>query len=320
MSATSPGAPISTGDSPRGFALALGAYGLWGVLPLYFAALAQVPSHEVLAHRVLWSVPVALLILLWLGRTADLRAALRTPRMVGMAMVTAALVSVNWGTYVWAVQTGHVLETALGYYINPLFSILLGALLLGERLSARQWGAVALAACAVAVLTWEAGRLPLVALVLTVTWGFYAYFKRTLPIGPAQGFALEVIVLSPFAAGWLVWLAQQGAAAAPVAGLGTWALLAGTGIITTVPLMLYGAGARLLRLSTIAVMQYVSPTIAMLLAVFVFGEAFEGARVVAFPLIWAALALYSSELWRLRHGAGVAGGPAPRPAAPPRDI
>lgn len=308
----------SDGDTWRGFFLALVAYLAWGILPLYFKALELVPTHEVIAHRVIWSVPVALLILVLLGRTAELRAALVAPRVVAMAGVTAGLVSINWGTYVWAVQNGQVLETALGYYINPLFSIFLGAVLLGERLSLRQWGAVALAAAAVAVLTWEAGRLPLVAMTLTVSWGFYAYFKRALPIGPAQGFTLEVMVLTPFALlwlGWLWWNEGLSITLRDTAGV-DWALILGTGIITTVPLMLYGAGARLLRLSTIALMQYIAPTLGMVIAVFVFHEPFSGARVVAFPLIWLALALYSSEFWRLRGG----GGPAPRPADSPRDI
>lgn len=285
------------GDTRRGFLLALAAYLLWGALPLYFDALAHVPTAEVIAHRIVWSVPVALAVLVWLGRTAELRAAFGQPRTLATGALASLLIAANWGVYVWAVQSGRTLEAALGYYINPLFSILLGRVLLGERLMARQWAAVALAGAAVAILTWEAGRLPLVALALTVTWGFYAYLKRTLPIGPNQGFALEVILLAPLALGWLVW---QGGGVAPQADRGTLALLLAAGLVTAVPLMLYANGAKGLTLSTIAVMQYLTPTLVFLVAVLLLGEPFEGAKLVAFPLIWAALVLYSSGYLRRR--------------------
>jgi chloramphenicol-sensitive protein RarD len=233
---------------------------------------------------------------LWmLGRTDDLRRALRSPRMLGMGAVAAGLISVNWGVYVWAVQAGRTLEAALGYYINPLFSIALGAVLLGERLAGRQWLAVGLAAAAVAVLTWEAGQLPVLALTLTLSWGFYAYLKRALPIGPNQGFTLEVILLTPFALAFLAWQGAAGRLEGLSLGAQSSALLLGAGLVTAVPLMLYANGAKGLRLSTIAVMQYLTPTLVFLVAVLVFREPFSGARLVAFPMIWAALALYASS-------------------------
>jgi len=287
--------PEGMGDTRRGFLLALSAYLLWGALPLYFHALQDVPVGEVIAHRVIWSVPVALVVLWMLGRTDDLRRALRSPRMLGMGAVAAGLISVNWGVYVWAVQAGRTLEAALGYYINPLFSIALGAVLLGERLAGRQWLAVGLAAAAVAVLTWEAGQLPVLALTLTLSWGFYAYLKRALPIGPNQGFTLEVILLTPFALAFLAWQGAAGRLEGLSLGAQTSALLLGAGLVTAVPLMLYANGAKGLRLSTIAVMQYLTPTLVFLVAVLVFREPFSGARLVAFPMIWAALALYASS-------------------------
>ncbi|MCX7890599.1 MAG: EamA family transporter RarD [Rhodobacteraceae bacterium] len=295
--AAPPPPPPPPGDTLRGFLFALAAYLMWGILPLYMKALADVPPAEVVAHRILWSVPVALAILAATGRTADLRAAMRTPSMLGMAAVTAGLVAVNWGIYVHAIGSGQALEAALGYYINPLFSILLGVLLLGERLRPLQVAAVALAGLAVGLLTWEAGRLPVVALGLTVTWGFYAYFKRRLPIGPNQGFTLEVLILLPLAAGYIVWLWAQDAghfAQSPR----TAALLAGTGLVTAIPLMTYANGAKGLRLSTIGIMQYIAPTLILLTAVFLFNEPFGPARAVAFPMIWGALALYSLSLVR----------------------
>jgi chloramphenicol-sensitive protein RarD len=290
-----------TADSPRGFAFAVSAYLMWGFLPLYMKALGHIPPAEVVAHRVLWSVPVAGLILWGLGRTGDLWRALRTPRMLAMGLVTAVLVSLNWGVYVWAIGAGRALDAALGYYINPLFSIALGALVLGERLTRGQLVAIALAFCAVAVLTWEAGRLPVVALSLTVTWGFYALCKRALPIGPNQGFMLEVLILLPPAVGYLVWLWVGGQAHFGGAATDTWLLL-GCGIVTAVPLMTYANGAKGLRLSTIGILQYIAPTMIFLTAVFLFGEPFSGVKLVAFGLIWAALAVYSWELVRVRAG------------------
>jgi chloramphenicol-sensitive protein RarD len=287
--------PLNT-DSPRGLAFAISSYLLWGFLPIYMKALGHIPATEVVAHRVIWSVPIAAAVLVWLGRTADLKAAFRSPRMLLMGCVTAALISVNWGIYVWAIGSGHALDAALGYYINPLFSVFLGAALLGERLNRAQLAAIALAAVAVAILTYANGRLPLVALSLTVTWGFYAYFKKSLPLGPNQGFMLEVLILLPFALayfGWLVWTGQSHFAVGVASDTG---LLLGCGIVTAVPLMIYANGAKLLRLSTIGILQYIAPTMIFLTAVFWFGEPFGTARMIAFPMIWAALVIYTGAL------------------------
>ncbi|MDX5359416.1 MAG: EamA family transporter RarD [Rhodobacterales bacterium] len=286
------------GDSPRGFAFALAAYLMWGFLPVYMKALAPVPTLEVLAHRVIWSVPMALAILIWLGRTADLRAALRSPRMLAMATLTATLISLNWGLYVYSIQSGQAMEAALGYYINPLFSVLLGRVLLGERLDRLQWLAVAIASAAVIVMTLEAGRVPLLAISMMLTWGFYAYFKKSLPLGPNQGFTLEVILLLPFALGYAVWSGATGRAVFLNGDWGLTALLIGAGIVTAVPLMAYANGAKLLRLTTIGIMQYITPTMIFATAILAFGEPFDQARAIAFPMIWAALVLYTLALMR----------------------
>ncbi|MCL4147149.1 UNVERIFIED_CONTAM: hypothetical protein GTU68_021964, partial [Idotea baltica] len=172
----------------------MAAYGLWGFLPLYMKALAHIPAVEVVAHRVLWSVPLAGLVLFLSGRTGDIGRVLRDPRALAMGCITAALISVNWGVYVWTISVDRALDAALGYYINPLFSVFLGSVLLGERLARLQWVAVGIATLAVAVLTYSNGSLPWPALALTTSWGFYAYFKRSLPIGPNQGFLLEVLI------------------------------------------------------------------------------------------------------------------------------
>ncbi len=288
--------PPKNEDSLRGLGFALTAYVMWGFLPVYMKSMAALPTAEVIAHRILWSVPIALAVLVWLGRTGDLHQALRSPRMLAMGALTAVLISVNWGIYVWAIQSGHTLDAALGYYINPLFSVFVGATFLGERLNRAQMAAIALAVCAVVILTYEAGRLPVVALALTVSWGFYALAKKQLPIGPNQGFALEVLILLPFALGYVIWAESTGSGHF-LNGTYT-ALLLGCGLVTAAPLMIYANGAKLLRLSTIGILQYIAPTMIFLTAVFVFGEEFGPARMVAFPMIWAALVIYTGAMLR----------------------
>ncbi len=286
------------GDSPAGYAYAVGAYVIWGFLPIFMSALSHIPPVEVIAQRVLWSLPIAMAVLIWQRRAGDVLAAIRNPRMLAMAGLTAALISVNWLVYVWAVGNGHALDAALGYYINPLFSVLLGATLLGERLTTSQLFAIALAAAAVVVLTIQAGSLPIAAIVLTVSWGFYAYCKKSLPLGPNQGFTLEVLLLTPLALGFVVWQIATGTS--HVVG-GSWsdiALLIGCGPVTAVPLLLYANGAKRLRLSTIGILQYIAPTMIFLCAVLLLDEEFGTARMIAFPMIWAALVIYSVSLFR----------------------
>ena len=288
---------MSSHDSPRGLSFAIGAYLIWGFMPLYLRTLQHVPPGEVVAHRVLWSLPIALLVLRRNGQLGTVAETLRRPRLVAMAGLSAALVTINWLTYVWAVANNQTVEAALGYYINPLFSILLGWALLGERLSRPQLAAISLAVLAVVLLTTDAGGLPVVALSLTFSWGLYAYCKRSLPLSPNVGFTVEVLLLFVPAAGYLLWLEWTGNAHFGHE-LGDSLLLVGVGIVTAVPLMLYANGAKLLRLSTIAVMQYIAPTMVFLIAVLIFHEPFEGVRLVAFPLIWAALVLYTATLIR----------------------
>ena len=285
--------PAEDRDTTRGFLFALSAYLMWGFLPFYMKAVAHIPAQEVIAHRVLWSIPVAGLVLIVLRRTSELRAALKNPSMIRMAMLTAALISINWGIYVWAVGNGRALETALGYYINPLFSVFLAFTILKEKLTALQWVAIALAIMAVGILTWEAGGLPWVSLALCVSWGFYAFFRKTLPIGPNQGFLLEVLILSPFALGYLVWTWTQGTSHFGPTGAMDVVLLLGTGLVTAIPLITYANGAKLLRLSTIGIMQYIAPTMIFVIAIFAFKEPFNTTRLVAFGFIWAALVVYT---------------------------
>lgn len=293
-------------DAMRGFAFALSCYLLWGFLPFYMKAVAHISAAEVVAHRIVWSLPIAGALLVWLGNMGDIRLALRTPRTLAMGALTAGLVSINWGIYVWAIAADRALETALGYYINPLFSVFLGAVLLGERLNRAQMAAIGLAALAVGILTWESGGLPWVSIGLALSWGFYALFKKTLPIGPAQGFFLEVLILSLPALGYIFWL--EGAGVGHFGGASTmdiWLLL-GCGVVTAVPLILYANGAKLLRLSTIGIMQYIAPTMIFFIAVFIFDEPFSSERAVAFALIWTALAIYTWSMFASRGAAEAA--------------
>ncbi|MBK0327478.1 EamA family transporter RarD [Rhodobacteraceae bacterium F11138] len=285
-------------DSPRGFAFAVTAYVLWGFLPIYMKAVAHIPPSEVIAHRVIWSFPIAAVVLWLTGRTGELKTALMTPRMLGMAMVTATLVSLNWGIYVWSIAAGHALDAALGYYINPLFSVFLGAVLLRETLSRAQIAAIVLAAAAVAILTWQAGQLPIAAIGLTLSWGAYAFLKKWLPIGPNQGFMLEVALLLPFALAYVAWLVATGQNHMLAGNASDTWLLLGCGAVTAIPLMIYANGAKLLRLSTIGILQYIAPTMIFLIAVAVFGEEFDQARMIAFPLIWLSLIIYTASLVR----------------------
>ena len=284
-------------DTPQGLVLAIAAYLLWGLMPFYMKAVAHVPSTEIVAHRVIWSVPVAGLVLILMRRTKDLRAALINPRMLAMACLTATLVSINWLIYVWAITNDNALDTALGYYIKPLFSIALGAVLLRESLSRTQLVAVGLAAAGVLVLIVEAGSVPWVALGLTVSWGFYAFFKRSLPIGPNQGFLLEVLILLPPALAYAGWLGLTGQGNF-TAGPQTTVLMMVAGVVTAVPLLLYANGAKLVRLSTMGILQYIAPTMIFLIAIFIFGEEIDRARMMAFPLIWAGLVVYSIPMIR----------------------
>lgn len=298
---TAPTPEAADSAARRGFLFALSAYGLWGLLPLFLKLVDHIPAVEVVAHRILWSLPIAGAVLLALGRTADVRAALRSPRTMAMAALTASLVTVNWGLYVWAIAADRTVETALGYYINPLMSIALGAAFLGERLSRAQIAAVSLAVLAVAVLTVQAGGLPWISLALASSFAVYGFLRKTLPIGPSQGFFLEVLLLSVPALAYLVWLGARGEGHFAVSQPENMLLLALCGPATAVPLMLYGFGAKLLRISTIGIMQYMAPTMVFLIAVFVFHEPLGAAKMTAFALIWTALALYTWSTLRGRQ-------------------
>lgn len=287
-----------TREPLSGIAFSVSAYVLWGFMPLYMKMVSHMPAFEVVAHRVLWSIPVAGIIVLWLRRTDDLVAALKSPRTLLMACVTATLISINWGIYVWAIAEGRTVEGALGYYINPLINVLLGVILLGERFTRLQMAAVACAVIAVGILTFGAGGLPWVSLALACSFGIYGYLRKTLPIGPTQGFLLEVIILAIPAMIVVAWVSMSGEGHFGQTGIGDMGLLVFAGPITAIPLILYAFGAKQLRYTTMGILQYIAPTMIFLTAVFVFGEPFSSIQAVAFIFIWTGLALYTWSMFK----------------------
>jgi chloramphenicol-sensitive protein RarD len=295
MATAASGTSSNSSETARGFALALGAYLIWGLLPFYMKAVAHIPAAEVVAHRVIWSLPIGALLLARSGRLGTVIAALRDGRMLLRVVPAAVLITINWLTYVWAIAVGRALETALGYYINPLVSILVGALLLRERFSRAQMLAIALAALGVIGMSVLSGGLPWVSLVLAFSFAGYGYFKKTVPIGSTEGFVLEILLLTLPALVFIAYLVATGQShfTGEGAHLGDILLLMASGLLTAVPLIMFGIGARALRLSTIGIMQYVAPTMVFFIAVFYFGEPLNAGKLVAFGFIWAALAIYS---------------------------
>ncbi len=289
---------MTNANPRRGYVLGLSAYLLWGLFPLYFKHLDSVPALEIVVHRVLWSaLGAGLLLLVWRhpGWWRELRA---QPGRLAALVLSGLLIASNWLLYVWAVNNQHMLEASLGYYINPLVNVLLGLLLLGERLRPLQWLAVALAAAGVAQQVWQLGSLPWVSLLLALTFGFYGLLRKRVAVAALPGLALETWLLLPLA---LAWLALHGDAASRQAAFWSSApalWLALSGPVTLLPLLCFNAAARHLPYATLGFLQYVAPTLVLLLAVFHYGEPLAPARLLAFACIWAGLLVYSLDAWR----------------------
>jgi len=287
----------SEAHSRGGFALGLAAYTLWGVLPIYFKLLETLPAMEIVAHRVLWSLPfLAILILLSKGMP-KVRAALKLPRTVGILVVTALLIGGNWLLYVYAVTGGHILAASFGYYLNPLANVLLGRFVLGERLSKLQWAAVAIAAAGISVLAAGALGQLWISLTLCITFALYGLLRKIVRADAITGLAIETAILFPIAIAWLAW---ELAASQPVMGMDQLqsGLLLLAGIVSTTPLLLFTAAAKRLPYSTLGMLQFVAPTLQFLIAVALYGEPFTTAHAIAFPAIWTALVLYVFALLR----------------------
>ncbi|HZX28389.1 MAG TPA: EamA family transporter RarD [Telluria sp.] len=274
----------------------------WGLFPLYFHAISGVSATQILMHRVLWSLAFLLVVLTVRRQWKWLPQLLARPRAAASFAASSALLTVNWLMYIWAVNNGHVIESSLGYFINPLVNITLGYVFLHERLRRGQWAAIALAAAGVAWLTWQAGSVPWIALVLAFSFGSYGLMRKTASLGALEGLSFETMVLFPFALAYLGWLTWHGQNAFinTDSSLTQW-LLAGLGPTTAIPLLLFAAGARRIPLSVLGILQYISPSMQFLLGVALFHEPFSGARLAGFVLIWGALALYAAEgLWQRR--------------------
>ena len=274
------------------------AFVMWGLFPLYFHRIASVPALEVILHRSAWSMLFVLGLLAVLRRFDWLRALRSQPRQIGSFAVSALLLSGNWLLYVYAVQTGQVVEASLGYFINPIVSVLLGVLVLHERLNRLQWTAVAMAAAGVLWLTALGGRLPWIALVLAASFGLYGLMRKTSSLGALEGLALETLLMAPLVVPLLAWWTRRGSGALARGdiALSSWLIIGGP--LTALPLLLFAAGARRLPLATVGLIQYVSPTLQLALGVWVFHEPFDQAKLLGFAFIWAALALYSLDGWR----------------------
>lgn len=285
----------------QGVVLALAAYLLWGAFPLYFMLVKFVPTPEMLAHRVLWSLAFVAILLTFVQRWAWLPKLVRQPRTLRVFALSAALLSINWGLYFYAVSHGRIVDASLGYFINPLVSVLLGAVVLHERLRAPQWIAVMFAAAGVGWLTWLAGDLPWIGLAIAVTFAVYGLLRKTAPLPSMEGLALETLMLMPVALGYVVWLSDTGDStlAASASPWSTLALLALSGPVTSMPLLLFAAAARRIRLSTLGVIQYIAPSMQFLLAVFLFHEPFDGHKAAGYVAIWTGLAIFTVDaLWR----------------------
>ena len=282
-----------------GMIFAATAYAIWGVFPLYFKTLQDIPPLEIMLHRIVWSLAFVMLVLAWRRQWAWIGETVRRPKVLASFALSAVLLSTNWFIYIWAVNNGRIIDSSLGYFINPLVNVLLGFLLLRERLRPGQWAAVALAAAGVAWLTWQGGHLPWIGLLLAATFGTYGLLRKTAVLGPLEGLSLETLLLFPLALAYLIvltWNGHNTFLAAPASS--RWLLIA-AGPITAIPLLLFAAGARRIPLSVLGLLQYIGPSLQLLLGVWLYHEPFGGDRLIGFVMIWSALAVYSLEgLWR----------------------
>ncbi|MEE8394258.1 MAG: EamA family transporter RarD [Rhodospirillales bacterium] len=290
--------PISTkGETPMmGAAYALGAFLIWGGFPVFFKLLDQVPALEVLGHRIVWSMVFMGLLLLFLGRWRAVGETLANRRLVLTLGLSALMISTNWLVFIWAVNEGRILETSLGYFISPLVSVVLGVVFLKESMRPWQWIAVFLAVIGVVILVAQAGQLPWVSLVLALSFAFYGLIRKVAKVDAFTGLFVETLIVAPLALVFLVYLVIDGSGS--FTNLGLDGLLILSGVITALPLILYVQGAKRLRLSTIGLIMYITPTSHFALAVFVYGEPFTTAHLICFAFIWTGLAIYTFDASR----------------------
>jgi chloramphenicol-sensitive protein RarD len=286
-------------ESRRGLLLGAAAYGMWGLFPLFFPLLEPASALEILTQRVLWSALTMALVVLVMRRGRAVRALVADRRRLQWLGVAAVVVACNWGGYIWGVNNGHVVETSLGYFINPLVTVLLGVTVLGERLRRLQWAALGLALVAVAVLTVDYGRPPWVALVLAVSFGIYGLAKKQAAAGAVESLTVETVILAPLAGAYAVWLGASGGSTFASEGVGHALLMASSGVVTAIPLVLFGAAATRMPLVMLGLLQYLAPIIQFALGVLLLHEEMPAGRWVGFGLVWTALVLLTAE--SVRH-------------------
>jgi chloramphenicol-sensitive protein RarD len=286
-------------ESRRGFLLGLAAYSMWGLFPLYWPLLKPAGAIEILSHRIFWSLVVVAALIAITGRASSLRHLLRSARERNLLTFAALIISVNWGVYIWGVNNGHVVETSLGYFINPLVTLLLGVVLLGERLRPVQWAAMGLAGVAVLILTLDYGRPPWISLVLAFSFGTYGLLKKKAHVGAIESLTVETLILGPVAFVYLAFLGGVGDASYLDGDSGHLMLLAMSGFVTAIPLLFFGAAATRVSMTTLGLQQYLAPTIQLALGVLVLGEQMPTVRWIGFAIVWVALAIFTTD--SIRH-------------------
>ncbi|MET1000061.1 MAG: EamA family transporter RarD [Marmoricola sp.] len=286
-------------DERRGFLLGVAAYSMWGLFPIYWTLLEPAGAVEILAHRVCWSLLVMVGLTIALRRTSQLRGIISSPRLLGLLTLASVVIGLNWGGFIWGVNHERVVEVSLGYFINPLVTVLLGVFVLGERLRPLQWLAIGIAGLAVVVLTVDYGHPPWVAFLLAGSFGTYGLMKKKANVEAVESLTFETMILTPLALGYLVWLWADGTASFGAHGLSHSLLLASTGLITAVPLICFGAAAIRVSMTTIGLLQYLAPTIQFALGILFFHEEMTPVKWAGFALVWLALAIFTSEA--LRH-------------------
>ena len=296
---------IAAQRARAGLLFGLAAYGLWGVLPIYFKLMQAVPAVDIVAHRVVWSLVALAFLVTILGAWDEVRAAIRHRRTLSLLVLSGLLIAVNWLLYIYAINSGHILAGSLGYYLNPLANILLGRFILKEKLSRLQWAAVAIAAGGISVLLAGAVGTLWISLTLCFSFATYGLIRKIVPVDSIAGLTIETMMLAPIALGWLL-IGGTGAGPAFGADGGLTALLIATGIISTVPLLCFTAAARRLPYATVGMLQFIAPTLQFVLAVALYGEPFTRAHAIAFGAIWTALALYVVALIGQRRRAALA--------------
>ncbi|HEX3932987.1 MAG TPA: EamA family transporter RarD [Nocardioides sp.] len=287
------------GEERRGFLLGVTAYLLWGLFPLYWPLLEPAGALEILAHRIFWSLVAMGILVLALRRTSTLRAIATDRRVASLLALAAVLVTVNWATYIWAVNNGHVVESSLGYFINPLVTVLMGVFILGEQLRSWQWVAMGVAGLAVVALTLDYGRLPWVALVLACSFGSYGLCKKKANAPAIESLTFETLVIGPVALAYLVWLTARGQSTFTSHGPGHLLLFLSTGLITAVPLVCFGGAAIRVPMTTLGLLQYLAPILQFALGIIYFHEDMPIGRWLGFGLVWVALAIFTVD--SLRH-------------------